>query len=83
MAIDFRQKIDRPEPAQVVLKGDPVERVETYKYLGVLFDSALSWKQNRNAVLKKAHTRLFCLRKLKSFDVKKKPVTGVLLLSSV
>ena len=51
--------------------GNTVERFENYKYLGVLFDSALSWMQNTNAVLKKAQTRLFCLRKLKSFDVKK------------
>ena len=33
MVIDFRRKIGRPEPAQVVLRGYTVEPVETYKYL--------------------------------------------------
>ena len=53
MVIDFQRKIGRPERAQVVLGGGEghCRTVETYKYLGVLFDSALSWKQNTNAVM--------------------------------
>ena len=39
-------------------------------HLGVYFDCKLSWKQNTDAVLKKVHTRLFCLRKLKSFHLR-------------
>ena len=31
-----------------------VERVDTYKYLGVVFDSKLNWNQNINYVLKKS-----------------------------
>ena len=30
-----------------------MERVATYKYLGVVFDSKLNWKENINSVLKK------------------------------
>ena len=46
-----------------------MERVETYKYLGVVFDSKLNWKENINPVLKKVNMRLYCLRKLRSFGV--------------
>ena len=81
MVIDFRRKIDRPEP--VALKGDATERIENYKYLGVLLDSTLRWKENTNAVLQKAHTRLFSLRKLKSLRVKQETVTDDSLLGSV
>ena len=46
-----------------------MERIETYKYLGVVFDSKLNWKENINSVLKKANSRRYCLRKLRSFGV--------------
>ena len=46
-----------------------MERVETYKYLGVVFDSKLNWKENINSVLKKVNTRMYCLRKLRPFGV--------------
>ena len=38
----------------VYIKGEAVERVDTYKYLGVVFDSKLNWKENINSVLKKS-----------------------------
>ena len=44
------------------IKGEAVERVETYKYLGVVFDTKLNLKENINSVLKKANTRMHCLR---------------------
>ena len=46
-----------------------MERVETYNYSGVVFDSKLNWKENINSVLKKVNTRMCCLRKLRSFGV--------------
>ena len=51
------------------MKGEAVERVETYKYLGVVFDSKLNWKENIDSVLKEENTRMYCLRKLRSFGV--------------
>ena len=35
----------------------------------VVFDKVLSWKEDTNAIIKKAHTRLYCLIKLRSFDI--------------
>ena len=46
-----------------------VERVDTYKYLGVVFDRKLNWKENINSVLKKVNSRMYCMGKLRSFGV--------------
>ena len=67
MIIDFRKKKYQPKPIEI--RGDAIERVESYKYLGVTIDSRLSWKQNTDEMLKKVNTRLFCLSKLNSFAV--------------
>ena len=46
-------------PKPVYIKGEAVERVKTYKYLGVVFDSELKWKKPsksklENVLLEKA-----------------------------
>ena len=46
-----------------------MERVDTYKYLGVVFDSKLNWKENINSVLKKVNSRMYRMSKLRSFGV--------------
>ena len=51
MCTDFRKNQRCPKP--VYIKGEAVERVETYKYLGVVFDGKLKWKENNSSVLKK------------------------------
>ena len=56
-----------PKPAYI--KGEAVERIDTYKYLGIVFDSKLNWKENINSVLKKENSKMYCMRKLKSFGV--------------
>ena len=60
MCIDFRKNQRCPKP--VYIKGEAVERVDTYKYLGVVFDSKLNWKENINSVLKKVNLRMYCMR---------------------
>ena len=50
--IDSRKNQRCPKP--VYVKGEAVERLATYKYLGVVFDSNLNWKENINSVLKKS-----------------------------
>ena len=67
MCIDFRKNQRYPKP--VYIEGEAVERVVTYKYLGVVFDSKLNWKENINSVLKKVNSRMCCMRKLRSFGV--------------
>ena len=67
MITDFRQT--RTQPNSVVIKGVEVERVSTYKYLGVVFDS-FNWQENKNTIIQKAYCCLHCLRKLRSFNVR-------------
>ena len=65
--IDFRKNQRCPTP--VYIKGKAVKRVDTCKYLGVVFDSKLNWKENINSVLKKVNSRMYCMRKLRLFGV--------------
>ena len=67
MVVDFRRKTTAPQPLRVL--GEDVELVKEYKYLGVSIDNRLNWKTNINAVYKKGMSRLFFLRKLRSFNV--------------
>ena len=67
LTINFSRKKVSVSP--VTIKGQVVEIVQSYKYLGVYLDSKLDWKENSNSVLKKTQSRLFHLRKLRSFDI--------------
>ena len=53
--ISHIQSINIIEPDFVIIKEVEVELLETYKYIGVVFNSALSWKENTNTTIKK-HT---------------------------
>ena len=67
MVIDFRRKKMPSQPLRI--RGEVVEEVEDYKYLGVVIDNRLDWKSNTEAVYKKGMSRLYFLRKLRSFNV--------------
>ena len=67
MIIDFRRKSDDVNP--LVIKGEEVHIVSTYKYLGTVIDDKLEWTPNIEACCKKASQRLFFLRKLRQFRV--------------
>ena len=56
-------------PKPVYIKGEAVGRVGTYKYLGVVFDRRLNWKENINSVVKKVNPRMYFMRNLRSFGV--------------
>ena len=62
---------DNRHQAEFMLNGETVETVSTFKYLGVVFDNKLTWSENTDEIIKKAHSRLFCMRKLSSFNVSK------------
>jgi hypothetical protein len=67
MVFDFRKKKDTVHP--VIIKGETIEIVTEYKYLGVKLDNKLTWSNHIDAVYKKTQSRLFFLRKLRSFNV--------------
>ena len=70
LIIDFRIKKDHLEPLSI--KGEEVEIVNSYKYLGVTIDNKLDWHLHASLVHKKLNQRLFFLRKLYSFRIDNK-----------
>ncbi len=67
MIIDFRTK---PHSSQATLiRGEKVECLDSYKYLGTTIDNRLCFDVNSGVLCKKGHQRLYCLRKLRSFNV--------------
>ena len=67
MVVDFRRTTVSTRPLKIM--GEEVEVVEDYKYLGVHLNNRLDWRTNTNAVYKKGMSRLYFLRKLRSFNV--------------
>ena len=57
---------------ELKIDGKTVERVSEQKYLGTIIDDKLTFDSNTAAILKKCNQRLFCLYKLRSFDVNSK-----------
>ena len=59
--LQYRIPCDHP----IFINGQRVERVRTFKLLGVNLSDDLTWKIHIDFVLKKANSRLFALRLLK------------------
>lgn len=67
MIIDFRKSTHPSEPT--LIKGQTIEYVQSYKYLGTIIDEKLNFEKNCEALCKKGHQRLYCLRKLSVFNL--------------
>ncbi|KAM3843277.1 uncharacterized protein ACN63O_021374 [Diretmus argenteus] len=72
IVVDPRRKKDELQP--ITIDGTAVERVETFKYLGVNLTKDLSWDCHTTAVVKKAQQRLYGLRRLKKFGLKQNTI---------
>ena len=68
MVVDFRTTSKVP-PVPHSIKGEVVEFVDNYKFLGVHLNSSLDWSDNAGAIYSKGKSRLFFLRRLRSFGV--------------
>ncbi|KAI3374114.1 hypothetical protein L3Q82_005934 [Scortum barcoo] len=68
LVVDFRRRRHSP-PAPVSIQGMDIDTVKSYKYLGVHLNDSLDWSDNTNALVKKGNSRLFLLRRLRSFGV--------------
>ena len=64
--MDFGRKQVR-NYTPLTIDGTPVERVKSFKYLGVQIDEDLTWSTHLDTVVKKAQQRLYHLRRLKRF----------------
>ena len=67
MIIDFR--ISSSTPCFIALKGSNVERVSSYKYLGIVIDDRLTWHTYIDFLIKRLNIRMYCFRKLNYFNV--------------
>ena len=67
LVVDYRKR--RAELAPIHIDGAVVERVESFKFLGVHITNELSWSKHTKTVVKRAQQNLFPLRRLKRFGM--------------
>jgi len=67
LVVDFRRQSRVHTP--ITIDKTPVERVNSFKFLGVHITEDFTWSAHTDAVLKKAHQRLFFLRWLMKFGM--------------
>uniref|UniRef100_A0A3P9IZQ4 Reverse transcriptase domain-containing protein n=1 Tax=Oryzias latipes TaxID=8090 RepID=A0A3P9IZQ4_ORYLA len=53
------------DPTPLLINREHVERVHTFKFLGIIISADLSWTANTTAIIKKAQQRLHFLRVLR------------------
>ena len=59
------------------ISGMPVERVSSFKLLGLLLSDDLSWNCHVDYVIKKANTRLYALRILKKAGLSQSELVNI------
>ncbi len=65
LVVDYRRQSREHTP--ITIDKTPVELVSRFKFLCVHITEDLTWSAHTDAVLKKAHQRLFFLRRLRKF----------------
>ena len=65
--VDFRKHNTDPPP--LYINGESVERVHTFRFLGVLISDNISWSENVTTITKKAQQRLQFLRVLRRYNL--------------
>ncbi len=68
LIVDFRKRQQRPY-TPLMISGTPVERVSSFKYLGVNISEDLTWTTHIQTQVKKTRQRLYHLRQLRKFRV--------------
>ncbi len=68
LVVDFRKRQQQPY-TPLMISGTPVERVSSFKYLGVNISEDLTWTTHIQTQVKKARQRLYHLRQLRKFRV--------------
>ncbi len=68
LIVDFRKKQQRPY-TPLKISETPVERVSSFKYLGVNISEDLTWTTHIQTQVNKARQRLYHLRQLRKFRV--------------
>ncbi|KAK1797761.1 hypothetical protein P4O66_008113 [Electrophorus voltai] len=71
LIVDCTKKQERHYQS-VRINGTMVERVDSFRYLGVHISQDLSWSRHTNSLAKKARQRLYHLRRLRDFRLPSK-----------
>jgi len=53
----------------VSIQGNNVDIVQDYKYLGEHIDNKQDWTKNTDSLYRKGQSRLYFLRRLRSFNI--------------
>ena len=64
---DVRRK--QPVHPPIIINNEPVDQVDSFKYLGVVFRNDLTWSDHVAVTYAKAYRRIFFLKKLKQAGV--------------
>ena len=72
--MDFRKQ--QREHPPIHINGKAVEKVESFKFLGVHITDKLKLSTHTDSVVKKAQQHLFNLRRLKKFGLSPKTLTN-------
>ena len=70
MLIYFGSKHNSSEVPNISINSMEIERVLTFKLLGVVFSADLSWGEHVNYMLKKIAKRMYCMHYLVSAGIK-------------
>ncbi len=68
LIVDFRKRQQRPY-TPLMISGTPMERVSSFKYLGVNISEDLTWTTHIQTQVKQARQRLYHLRQQRKFRV--------------
>ena len=77
MLIHLSPKTNLNSVPNIVINGEEVERVTTFKLLGVVFSSDLSWDSHVAFVLSKTAKRMYCIRLLVRARVRQSDIVQV------
>jgi hypothetical protein len=66
LIMDYRKR--RAEQAPINIEGAEVERVESFKFLGVHITNKLSWSKHTKTVVKRAQKHNSLLRRVKDLS---------------
>ena len=69
MVVDLRR--NKSTMNAVVVDSHAIERVTSFKFLGATISATLTWEAHCDALLKKAQQRLYFLRQLKRFGLRR------------
>ena len=67
LLIDFMKQ--PPAVSPITIDGEIVERVEKYKYLGIILDNILKFDRNVLNIYKKCHYIIYCLQRLRNIGI--------------